>query len=38
MTRLIELNRAYASVAGIMGRMDDLKRTAVTRLADVGNG
>ena len=38
MTRLIEVNRAYADVAGLMSRMDDLKRSAVTRLADIGNG
>jgi flagellar basal-body rod protein FlgF len=35
MTRLIEVNRAYASVASMIGRMDELKRTAVSRLADV---
>ena len=34
MTRLIEVNRAYASVAAMVGRMDELKRSAVTRLAD----
>ena len=37
MTRLIEVNRAYASIAGMVGRMDELKRTAVSRLADVAN-
>ena len=37
MTRLIEVNRAYANVAGMIGRMDELKRTAVSRLAEVTN-
>lgn len=35
MTRLMEVNRAYSSVAAIIGRMDELKRTAISRLADV---
>jgi flagellar basal-body rod protein FlgF len=35
MTRLIEVNRAYASVASMIGKMDELKRSAVTRLAEV---
>jgi flagellar basal-body rod protein FlgF len=35
MTRLIEVNRAYASVAAMVGKMDELKRSAVTRLAEV---
>jgi flagellar basal-body rod protein FlgF len=34
MTRLIEVNRAYASVASMVGRIDELKRSAVSRLAD----
>jgi flagellar basal-body rod protein FlgF len=34
MTRLIEVNRAYADVAGMISRIDELKRTAVSRLAD----
>jgi flagellar basal-body rod protein FlgF len=34
MTRLIEVNRAYASVAGLIGRMDEMKRTALSRLSD----
>ncbi|MDB5558714.1 MAG: flgF [Enterovirga sp.] len=34
MTRLIEVNRAYASVAGMLGQMQELTRTAVSRLAD----
>ena len=37
LTRLIEVNRAYASVASMIGRIDDLKRTAVSRLADVSS-
>lgn len=35
MTRLMEVNRAYGNVASIIGRMDELKRTAISRLADV---
>lgn len=35
MTRLMELNRTYTSVAGMIGRMDELKRSAIQRLADV---
>ena len=34
MTRLIEVNRAYTNVAGLIGKMDDMKRTALSRLAD----
>jgi flagellar basal-body rod protein FlgF len=34
MTRLIEVNRAYASIASMVGQIDELKRTAVSRLAD----
>lgn len=34
MTRLIEVNRAYATVASMIGKMDDMKRTALSRLAD----
>ena len=34
MTRLMEVNRSYASVASMLGRMDELKRTAISRLAD----
>ena len=37
MTRLIEVNRAYAAVASMIGRIDALKRTAVSRLADTGS-
>ena len=35
MTRLMEVNRAYAGVASMIGRMDELKRSALSRLADV---
>jgi flagellar basal-body rod protein FlgF len=34
MTRLIEVNRAYTTVAGMIGKMDDMKRSALSRLAD----
>jgi flagellar basal-body rod protein FlgF len=34
-TRLIELSRAYQSLAQTMQRIDDLRRTAIERLADV---
>lgn len=34
MTRLIQVNRTYASVASMVGRLDELKRSAITRLAD----
>jgi flagellar basal-body rod protein FlgF len=35
MSRLIEVNRSYTSVAGMVGRIDELRRTAISRLADV---
>lgn len=35
MSRLIEVNRAYTNVAAMITRMDEMKRTAVTKLADV---
>ncbi|HEY0918635.1 flagellar basal body rod C-terminal domain-containing protein [Devosia sp.] len=35
MSRLIEVNRSYTSVAGMVARMDELRRTAISRLADV---
>jgi flagellar basal-body rod protein FlgF len=35
MSRLIEVNRSYSSVAGMVARMDELRRTAISRLADV---
>lgn len=34
MSRLIEVNRSYSSVAGMVQRMDELRRTAISRLAD----
>ncbi len=34
MSRLIEVNRSYSSVAGMVARMDELRRTAISRLAD----
>lgn len=34
MSRMMEVNRAYTSIAGIMSRMDELRRTAISRLAD----
>ena len=34
MSRLIEVNRSYSSVAGMVGRLDELRRTAISRLAD----
>ncbi|MDB5511984.1 MAG: flagellar basal body rod protein [Enterovirga sp.] len=37
MTRLVEVNRAYASIASMVGRMDELKRSAISRLADAPN-
>jgi flagellar basal-body rod protein FlgF len=37
MTRLIEVNRAYTSVAGMMSRLDEMKRSAISRLADVSS-
>jgi flagellar basal-body rod protein FlgF len=36
MSRLIEVNRSYANIAGMMQRMDELRRTAISRLADNG--
>lgn len=35
MTRLMEVNRAYSGVASMIGRMDEMKRSALSRLADV---
>jgi flagellar basal-body rod protein FlgF len=34
MTRLIDVNRAYTSLSSMMARMDELRRTAISRLAD----
>ena len=38
MSRLIEVNRTYTSVAGMVSRIDELRRTAISRLADTANG
>ena len=35
MTRLMEVSRSYTSVAGIVSKTDELRRTAIGRLADV---
>ena len=35
MSRLIDVNRTYTMVSGMVQRLDDLKRTAIQRLADV---
>lgn len=35
MSRLIEINRSYASLAGLIQRSDDLRKSAVERLADI---
>ena len=35
MSRLIDVNRTYTSVAGMLGRIDELRRTAISRLAEV---
>jgi hypothetical protein len=32
---MIEVTRAYTSLASLMSRTDDLRRTAIERLADV---
>ncbi len=34
MSRLIDVNRSYTSVAGMVAKMDELRRTAISRLAD----
>jgi flagellar basal-body rod protein FlgF len=34
MSRLMEVNRSYTSVAGMISRIDELRRTAISRLAD----
>jgi flagellar basal-body rod protein FlgF len=34
MSRLIEVNRSYANVASMVSRMDEIRRSAITRLAD----
>lgn len=35
MSRLVEVQRTYASVAGMISRTDELRRTAIQRLAEV---
>lgn len=35
MSRLIEVNRSYASVTSMLQRMDEMRRSAIQRLADV---
>lgn len=35
MSRLIDVNRTYTAVSGMVQRLDDLKRSAIQRLADV---
>ena len=34
MSRLVEVNRSYASVASMLSRIDEMRRGAITRLAD----
>jgi flagellar basal-body rod protein FlgF len=34
MSRMIDVNRNYTSVAAMIGRMDELRRSAISRLAD----
>ena len=35
MTRLMDVNRTYAMVSSVISRLDDLRGTAIRRLADV---
>ena len=35
MSRLVEVNRAYTSVSNMLSRLDEMKRSAISRLADV---
>lgn len=35
MSRLVELNRAYTESTAMISRLDDMRRNAITRLADV---
>lgn len=35
MSRLIDVNRTYTAVSGMVQRLDEMKRTAIQRLADV---
>jgi hypothetical protein len=34
MSRLIDVNRSYTSISSMLTRMDELRRTAISRLAD----
>jgi flagellar basal-body rod protein FlgF len=34
-SRLVEVQRAYTTIAGLISRTDELRRTAISRLADV---
>jgi flagellar basal-body rod protein FlgF len=34
MSRLIDVNRTYTTIAAMIGRMDELRRSAISRLAD----
>jgi hypothetical protein len=34
MSRLMEVSRSYTSVAGMLSRMEELRRTAIQRLAE----
>ena len=34
MTRLLDVQRAYTTIAGLMSKTDELRRTAISRLAD----
>ncbi len=36
-SRLMELSRAYQNVSSLMQRTDEIRRSAINRLADVGN-
>lgn len=35
MSRLVEVQRAYSSITGILGRADEMRRDAIRRLADL---
>ncbi len=35
MSRLVEVQRAYSSITGVLGRADELRRDAIRRLADL---
>ena len=37
MSRLIEVNRTYTAVAGMIQKLDELRGTAIQRLSDAGN-